>query len=65
MRHVFDLTVEGEHCYYANGILVHNCTQAIRLMKDMGFLDINPEPLYDDDDDYAYTRKERVNPYAV
>ena len=40
-------------------------TQAMRLLKDMGFLDINPEPLYDDDDDYAYTRKERVNPYAV
>jgi hypothetical protein len=35
-------------------------------MKDMGFLDINPEPRYDDDEDeYAYTRKERVNPYAV
>jgi hypothetical protein len=31
----------------------------------MGFLDINPEPRYDDDDDYEYTRKERVNPYAV
>ena len=40
-------------------------TQAMRLLKDMGFLDINPEPLYDDDDDYAYARKERVNPYAV
>jgi len=40
-------------------------TQAMRLLKDMGFLDINPEPLYDDDDDYAYTRTERVNPYAV
>ena len=65
MRHVFDLTVEGEHCYYANGILVHNCTQAIRLLKDLGFLDINPEPRYDDDEDYADARKERVNPYAV
>jgi hypothetical protein len=37
----------------------------MRLLKDMGFLDINPEPRYDDDDDYAYARKERVNPYAV
>ena len=44
---------------------VDSTTQAMRLLKDMGFLDINPEPLYDDDDDYAYTRKERVNPYAV
>jgi hypothetical protein len=31
----------------------------------MGFLDINPDLRYDDDDDYAYARKERVNPYAV
>ena len=44
---------------------VDSATQAIRLLKDMGFLDINPEPRYDDDDDYAYARKERVNPYAV
>jgi len=44
---------------------VDSATQAMRLLKDMGFLDINPEPLYDDDDDYAYARKERVNPYAV
>ena len=44
---------------------VDSATQAMRLLKDMGFLDINPEPRYDDDDDYAYTRKERVNPYAV
>jgi predicted phage terminase large subunit-like protein len=44
---------------------VDSATQAIRLMKDMGFLDINPEPRYDDEDDYAYARKERVNPYAV
>ena len=25
MRPVFNLTVEGVHCYYANGVLVHNC----------------------------------------
>ena len=24
-RAVFNLTVEDTHCYYANGILVHNC----------------------------------------
>ena len=23
--HVYDLTVEGLHCFYANGVLVHNC----------------------------------------
>jgi hypothetical protein len=44
---------------------VDSATQAIRLMKDMGFLDINPEPRYDDDDDYEYTRPKRVNPYTA
>jgi predicted phage terminase large subunit-like protein len=44
---------------------VDSATQAMRLLKDMGFLDINPDLSYDDDDDYAYARKERVNPYAV
>ena len=43
---------------------VDSATQAIRLLKDMGFLDINPEPVYDDDDGYEYTRKERTNPYS-
>lgn len=27
---VFDLTVEGQHEYYVNGILVHNCMDAFR-----------------------------------
>lgn len=44
---------------------VDSATQAIRLMKDMGFLDINPEPRYDDDDDYFDVQPKRVNPYAV
>ena len=43
---------------------VDSATQAIRLLKDMGFLDINPEPMYDDDD-YAEFRPKRVNPYAI
>ena len=67
MRHVFDLTVEGEHCYYANGILVHNCTQALRYLRDAGWLDIDPPPNEAwDEDDYADTgRARRVNPYAA
>lgn len=43
---------------------VDSATQAIRLLKDMGFLDINPEPRYDDDDDLIEARPKRVNPYA-
>ena len=67
MRHVFDLTVEGEHCYYANGILVHNCTQALRYLRDAGWLEIDPPPddAWDEDDFADTGRVRKVNPYAV
>jgi hypothetical protein len=45
---VYNLTVEGAHCYYANGILVHNCdtvSQAIRWLRDVGLLTRSPERL--------------------
>jgi len=64
MRHVYDLTVEDEHCYYANDILVHNCTQALRILRDMGFLTVDYIP--DDSDLYVdETKPKRVNPYAI
>jgi len=45
---------------------VDSATQAIRLLKDMGWLDINPEPRDNDDDDYLeYTQPKRVNPYSI
>lgn len=46
---------------------VDACTQALRLLRDMGFLDIDPAPPEDwDEDDYVDTgRKRRENPYAV
>jgi hypothetical protein len=68
MRHVFDLTVEGEHCYYANGVLVHNCSQALRFLRDAGWIDIDgPAPeAYDEDDYYdSGMAKRKENPYAV
>ena len=43
---------------------VDSATQAMRLLKDMGFLDINPDPRYDDEDDYYDAQPKRVNPYA-
>ena len=43
---------------------VDSATQAIRYLKDGGWLDINPEPHYDDDD-YAEIRPQRINPYAA
>jgi predicted phage terminase large subunit-like protein len=42
---------------------VDACTQALRYLRDAGFLDIDPPPAYDDyDDEY---RKPKTNPYAV
>jgi len=44
---------------------VDSATQAIRLLKDMNWLDINPEPPDNDDDYLEFTQAKRVNPYAV
>lgn len=44
---------------------VDSATQAIRYLKDAGWLDINPEPRYDDDEDYFDAMPKRVNPYAA
>ena len=45
---VYNLTVEGVHCYYANGVLVHNCdsaTQAVWWLRGRGFLKRRDEKL--------------------
>ena len=47
---VYDLTVEGEHEFFANGILVHNCIDALRysldgVIKGRGAMKINPAAL--------------------
>jgi predicted phage terminase large subunit-like protein len=41
LQKVYNLTVDGTHCYYANDVLVHNCdtvSMAIRHMRDIGVL---------------------------
>lgn len=43
---------------------VDSCTQALRYLRDAGWLDIDPPPQYDDDD-YVDVKPKRVNPYAV
>ena len=43
---------------------VDACTQALRYLRDSGWLDIDPDRQYDDDD-YADARPKRVNPYSV
>jgi predicted phage terminase large subunit-like protein len=45
---------------------VDSATQAMRILKDMGWLDIDPEPRYDDDDDdYVDIMPVRGNPYSM
>ncbi len=46
---------------------VDSCTQALRFLRDAGWLEIDPPPRDDwDDEDFADTgRPRRVNPYAV
>jgi predicted phage terminase large subunit-like protein len=45
---------------------VDACTQALRYLRDAGFLNIDPAP-YDEAEDYAdaYGKRERINPYAA
>ena len=43
---------------------VDSATQAMRLLRDMGWLDIDPQPRQDDDDGYVDVVRQRVNPYA-
>jgi predicted phage terminase large subunit-like protein len=50
---------DSEHDDY-----VDSATQAVRLLKDMGFLDIDPDPP-DYEDDYIDAKPKRENPYAA
>lgn len=53
MRPVFNLTVDGEHCYYANGVLTHNCdtvSQALRHLRELGVLSRSAERMADIDE---------------
>lgn len=57
---VFNLEVEGAHCYYANGILVHNCdtaTQALRFLRDAGLLLRKDEAEHEREEKAKFRRK--------
>jgi len=43
--------------------LVDSTSQALRLLRDLGLISI--DPVYNPDDDYEEDRPKRVNPYAV
>jgi hypothetical protein len=43
--------------------LVDSTSQALRVLRDLGLISI--DPVYNPDDDYEEDRPRRVNPYAV
>jgi predicted phage terminase large subunit-like protein len=38
MQRVYDIEVEDAHCFYANNLLAHNCTQALMRVRQGGFI---------------------------
>lgn len=54
---VYNITVEDAGCYYANGILVHNCdtvSMAAKFLRDNGLLTRAPERLSEIEDSKVY-----------
>jgi len=41
--HVYDLTVEDLHCFYANGVLVHNCQDLNAAQVEMAMRSAKPD----------------------
>lgn len=65
-KDVFNLSVEGEHCYYANGILTHNCdtfTQSMIYLERSDFIALPFAP--DDDKEDLPPVKRKANPYGM
>ena len=57
MRPVYNLTVEGEHCYFANGVLTHNCdtvSMAMRHLRETGAIMRSEEFQSDMTDNLAF-----------
>lgn len=50
-RDVYNLTVEGAHCYFADGVLVHNCDAVVQAITR--FRDGNLIATANDDDSWA------------
>ena len=57
---VFNLTVEDAHCYFANGVLVHNCdtiTQALIYSRKLNLLEL-PTDILNDQEEFTRERDE-------
>jgi hypothetical protein len=53
---VYNLTIANHPCYYANGLLVHNCTLALRRFRTGGFIRVETDAI---DDDERYRRRKK------
>ena len=58
MQPVFNISVDKAECYFASGVLVHNCTQAILRFRQGGFI-----PLPVDEQDEPNTFRHRAAYY--
>jgi predicted phage terminase large subunit-like protein len=48
-RQVFNLSVEGAQCFYANGVLTHNCTvMAMERFRRGGFISLSTDAVEED-----------------
>jgi predicted phage terminase large subunit-like protein len=43
MHRVYDIEVEEEHCYFAEGVLVHNCVQALNRFRAGNFISLTSD----------------------
>jgi hypothetical protein len=60
----YDLTVQDAHCFYANGVLVHNCdstTQSLIYLSDKNWLSMTIIP----PDSGIIPKRKKNNPYSV
>jgi len=51
---VHDISVEEAECFYANGLLAHNCTQALMRVRAGGFIRLETDA---QDEEPAWGRK--------
>jgi len=65
MRPVYNLTVDGEHCYFANGVLTHNCdtvSMALRHMREVGLLTRSAERMAEVEDATRFKGNKPLQP---
>ena len=65
---VYNLSVEGARCYYANNILVHNCdtvSMGLKHLRDVGMLTRAPERMAEIEDSRVFHGNQNAPLYNV